>query len=196
MRSDFIRGRRSFALLMLCAAAGCGAGEVDAASERHETPPGGPAHSAAGVITEADLDASVRRELQRVRDVTSHLASFDRAMGDGWSLRVTECMESDAGGQGIHYGNPALISDGAALDPLRPELLMYEPQADGTKRYVGIEYIVPVEDWRDSTPPRLFERDFHLDERYGTWVLHVWWVPNARGLFANWNPDVSCAAVR
>ena len=37
-------------------------------------------------------------------------------MGEGWSGRVTECMESELGGQGIHYGKPALIDDGGFAD--------------------------------------------------------------------------------
>ena len=131
-------------------------------------------------------------DLETVRQVTARFADIEVARSQGWNTQVTPCMESEAGGQGFHYGNPALISDSAALDPLRPELLMYEPQADGSLAYVGIEYIIPVADWTRDEPPTLFGQAFHVNERFNVWVLHVWWRDNPDGIFADFNPTVSC----
>ena len=46
---------------------------------------------------------------------------------------------------GVHFGNAELIGDGA-LDPERPELLVYEPK-DGQLHLVAVEYIVLAEAW-------------------------------------------------
>lgn len=142
----------------------------------------------------ATSDAQTPRDdLARVREATARFADFQLAQAEGWSAEVTQCMESDQGGQGYHYGNPNLINDGGKLDMLRPELLMYEPQKDGSKTYVGIEYIIPEADWTSEAPPELLGRAFHVNEKYGVWVLHVWWRDNPSGQFTDFNPAVTCA---
>ncbi len=91
---------------------------------------------------------------------------------------------------GYHYVNVALL-DGTT-DPLQPEAVMYEPQASGTLKLVGLEYVVPGAAWANSEPPRLFGRDFSFGG--GLWTLHVWlWQANPNGMFTPWNPTVSCA---
>jgi hypothetical protein len=45
------------------------------------------------------------------------------------------------GRNGLHYANVDLIAD-PALDHRKPEILLYESQADGTLRLVAIEYFV------------------------------------------------------
>jgi hypothetical protein len=44
-----------------------------------------------------------------------------------------------------------------------------------------------------STAPTLLGRDFaHLVD-LGVWAIHIWaWAPNENGMFAPWNPAVSC----
>jgi len=101
---------------------------------------------------------------------------------------------------GVHYANPTLVGDGA-LDARYPEVLMYEPLADGHMRLLGVEYVVIAEAW-DSThpaPPVLRGQLFHYEEspnRYGLppfYALHVWaWKANPKGMFADWNPNVTC----
>lgn len=80
---------------------------------------------------------------------------------------------------------------------------MYEPQADGSKRLVAVEYVVLQSAWRaagHSQPPSLFGQQFTTvpaGNRYGLpefYALHVWaWKTNPAGMFATWNPDVTCA---
>jgi hypothetical protein len=56
---------------------------------------------------------------------------------------------------------------------------------------------VPFGAWAGSEPPELFGQHFHRNEAFGIWALHVWvWRNNPSGLFADWNPRVSCAAAR
>ena len=67
-------------------------------------------------------------------------------------------------------------------------------QADGSLKFVGIEFVVPLSE--SATPPSLFGLEFHRNEAFQLWVLHVWlYKENPSGMFSDWNPTVSCAAV-
>jgi hypothetical protein len=95
------------------------------------------------------------------------------------------------GGMGFHYGNPSLIDGSVRADS--PELLLYEPDEHGRLRLVAVEYIVPLSAWTSPQPPRLFDRDFRVNEAFQVWALHAWvWKENPSGMFADWNPNVSC----
>ena len=63
--------------------------------------------------------------------------------------------DSTAGGMGFHYGNTDFIDGNVQVD--QPELLLYEPQADGSLELVAVEYIIPYNFHpRDAAPPVLF----------------------------------------
>jgi hypothetical protein len=105
------------------------------------------------------------------------------------------------GGMGIHYVNGALVGDGK-VSAATPELVVYEPLANGRQRLVAAEYVVFQADWdrTHSGPPELFGREFELVEagnRYGLppfYELHAWlWKHNPAGMFEDWNPRVRCA---
>lgn len=134
----------------------------------------------------------LRRAIARLRHRTARFNRFESAVEAGWSARITECFaDPELGGMGFHYGNPGLI-DGT-VDALQPELLLYEPQKNGRLRFVAVEYIVPFTAWTEAEPPQLYGQSFHKNEAFGIWVLHVWHVrKNPRGIFADWNPRVSC----
>jgi len=139
------------------------------------------------------LGAAVNQDLAALRRLTAPFHNIGKAAAAGWSFQLTPCLEIALGAQGFHYANVAYIDGEANL--LEPELLLYEPQENGRLRLVGIEYIVPLTAWTSSEPPRLFGRDFHVNEAFQVWALHVWtWRHNPSGLFADWNPTVSCAA--
>ena len=81
-----------------------------------------------------------------------------------------------------------------------PEALLYEPK-DGKLQLVGVEYIVIAADWdaKHPTPPVLMGQLFNYSgapNRFGIppfYELHVWaWKNNPAGMFADWNPRVSC----
>ena len=131
-------------------------------------------------------------DVQPLVNAVASYASFTKAETDGWSTAITDCMASAEGAMGVHYGNTALI-DGA-LDPLRPELLIYEPGPGGTKKFVGVEFIVPFSAMpKDGPAPTLFGQTFAPNDAFGIWGLHVWTNrTNPSGLFAQWNPRVSC----
>lgn len=131
--------------------------------------------------------------LAGLRGATAPLHRIEAAAAAGWDARITGCMElPGTGGMGYHYGNVGLI-DGV-VEALAPELLLYEPQANGRLRLVAVEYVVPFTEWSESQPPALHGVSFHRNETFGLWVLHAWvWKHNPAGMFADWNPDVSCA---
>jgi hypothetical protein len=103
-----------------------------------------------------------------------------------------------AGGMGVHFLNPALI--GPALDPLRPQILLYEPQG-GKLRLVGAEWFVPLATGIRERPT-MFGRPFDgpmqgheplMPAGVHHYDLHVWlWKPNPAGLFSPTNPALTC----
>lgn len=138
------------------------------------------------------VSGKVQREIAGLRQLTAPFHKFETAVAAGWGTQIPGCFSDRAlGGMGYHYGNAALI-DGR-VNVLEPELLVYEPQKNGRLRLVAVEYIVPFGAWTAAAPPRLFDQSFHRNEAFGLWVLHVWhYRHNPSGMFADWNPDVSC----
>lgn len=105
------------------------------------------------------------------------------------SIEKLGCFQSPAqGGMGVHYINEDLLD--ATVDITKPEALVYELDASG--RVAGLvahEYIVPVDAWTSSKPPKLFGMDFHRHPTLPLWVLHTWlWKDNPAGIFEDWNP--------
>lgn len=143
-------------------------------------------------VHEEKLSAAVHQQLAALRAATAIYHDFDTATQPGlWTVPVPqplECLEGPSGGMGYHFVNPGNFG---VLDATRPQALIYEPDQDGSMRLVAVEYIVfgaPTD-----TPPVLFERNFHWNERFGIWALHAWvWRGNPHGMFADYNPIVSC----
>lgn len=139
--------------------------------------------------------AGINQDLAAVRSATASFHNFDKAAAAGYGTAITDCAEQlPDGAQGIHYANPALIGDGT-VSLLEPEILTYEPQANGRLRLVGVEYIVflEIEGIPTPQPADLFGQQFHANTAAGVWALHVWiWRHNPSGMFADWNPNVSC----
>ena len=54
--------------------------------------------------------------------------------------------------------------------------------------------MVPFGQWKGEAGPTLLGVPFGRNEALGVWALHIWaWRPNPSGMFAMWNPRVSCA---
>jgi hypothetical protein len=137
----------------------------------------------------ADLEAAVAR----IRAATAAFRDVEAAKAAGYPESVPpHCMESMAGGMGHHYLNPDLMDDSLVLE--QPEILVYEPTPGGGLELVGVEYVVPYTAWRRDEAPRILGQDLKRSDALGIWYLHVWvWRENPRGLFADWNPAVSCS---
>ena len=139
-------------------------------------------------------------QLAQLRAVTARFHSIDVAKQAGYSTQITPCWaHHSAGGMGYHFGNTNLFD--ATVDLLNPETVIYEPQAGGHMRLVGMEYIVPLEAWgaaghdlNDPTDvPQLLGQRFTRHSFLPIFKLHIWlWRNNPSGTFADWNPKVSC----
>jgi hypothetical protein len=138
--------------------------------------------------------ADVNKDLATLRQVTAPFQQFETATGAGWSAQITGCMTdaNGAGGMGFHYGNVGLINGSVSVD--KPQLLLYEPEKNGRLRLVAVEYIIPYTfHSRDAAPPVLFGQEFKQNDFFKLWGLHAWvWRENPSGMFANWNPNVTC----
>jgi hypothetical protein len=110
-----------------------------------------------------------------------------------------DCTDAGAeGAMGQHYINKAFATDGA-LKIDQPDVLMYEPQADGSMHLVALEYIVFQSQWTGDAAPEFLGRKLQLKHKVGIhpvdpfYELHVWhWRSNPSGMTADFNPSVSC----
>jgi hypothetical protein len=137
-----------------------------------------------------DPAGSESRDLATLRTLTQPFQSFDAGKGAGYTAPFMGCFSSDSGAMGIHYQNPS-IDLKATPTVTKPPFVMCEPQQDGTMRLVGVEYVkdAPPTD----PPPALFDQQFTYNAGLKIWGLHVWqWKRNPAGLYANWNPTVTC----
>ena len=124
------------------------------------------------------------------------------------------------GAMGIHYFRPDLLGitappsprvngAGTHTDFRKPSILIYEPQEDGKLELVAVENLVFAAAWRDGgkTAPPTFHGvpyDSMMDDPNTTideahmfephFDRHVWiYRKNPNGVFAQFNPAVSCA---
>ena len=137
----------------------------------------------------------VRQSTERFKDVSV-------AEKEGYALQFGCVSGPDAGAMGLHWINGALV-EGGVVDATRPQIVIYEPTANGGLRLTGADYLVLADQWnqKHSAPPELMGQLFHLFEspnRFGLpafYTLHVWaWKENPKGAFVNWHPNVSCAS--
>jgi hypothetical protein len=161
-----------------------------AATHAAHTPPAGlPGPAAAG----HDL-ATLRRATARYHDV-------DAALDDGFLAPPPEaCVAAPPGGMGYHYVNPARMD--LVIDPALPEAVLYEPMHNGKLRLVAVEFLVHGDSWDavNADPPSIAGQVFDpppdrtaVDPPGPFYTLHVWlWKNNPSGLFAPFNPRVSC----
>ena len=138
--------------------------------------------------------------LGTVRQATAVFGDVGEAHEAGYGLFHGCVSGPQEGAMGVHLVNGQLVGDGQ-LDATRPEALLYEDKS-GRMRLVAVEYVVIAEDWHAHTaePPVLMGQLFNYvgaPNRYGIpafYELHVWaWKHNPSGVFADWNPLVSCA---
>lgn len=149
---------------------------------RSETVPG---------ILPSGFGPQVDLDIQRVRTATEPFKNADAAVAAGYA-RTDHCVENPpAGGMGLHFNNETLLD--TKLEVEKPEVLVYERRADGSYKLNGIEYLVPISQWKNAEPPTIMGQQLKRADRLGIWYLHVWiWEPSPSGVFADWNPNVKC----
>jgi hypothetical protein len=133
--------------------------------------------------------AAENMDLAALRATLAPLHRFDAAWNAGWNNQFPAgCFSSSTGAMGMHYLNGENVG---TLEPTKPQLLLFEPQKDGSQRLVGVEYIVPGDP--SDTPPVLFNQPFAYNYQFSVWALHVWALEsNPNGIYNNWNPKVTC----
>lgn len=135
-----------------------------------------------------------------VRDSTERFKDVSVAEKEGYALQFGCVSGPDDGAMGLHWINGDLVGSGE-IDPTRPQIVIYEPTADGGLRLIGADFLVLAKQWnaKKQGPPQLMGQLFQLFEspnRFGLpafYTLHVWaWKDNPKGAFVNWHPNVSC----
>ena len=175
---------------------------------------------ATGNPAEPDL-ATVRAATERFRDVNVALA--EGYIRDPMNVCDTAPMmgrPAALGAMGVHYFRPDLLGISAPPNPRvsgsgthtdfnKPAILIYEPQADGSLALVAVENLVFIKAWEAAGNKELptyqgqsFNKmaddsatavdEAHMFEPH--YDLHVWlYRDNTNGMFAQFNPNVSCA---
>jgi len=145
--------------------------------------------------TEDALRDKDLNDLKRAfRQATARYHNTARLAQDGWVQLQPECFTevfSEGGGGTINLGIVFLRPDrmDGTIDPSAPEILYFEPQANGNLKLMGGEYFCPVD--ACPTPPTLFNQTFRFEEDTGGHALHVWaWLQNPNGLTHPVNPNV------
>jgi len=153
--------------------------------------------------------AGLESELAQVRRVTARFHRVEEAVAAGYELGwvngsgmriitgcVTNVANPAAGAMGYHYFHPQLVADNA-VDPLEPEALVYAPAPNGGLKLAAVEWVVRGPNTNPpgvSSPPSVLGMPMHiLVPAVGFYLKHAWvWMNNPAGMFADWNPEVSC----
>jgi hypothetical protein len=154
---------------------------------------GAAARANSGEIASPMQQTSVDRDTARARAATAAFRNLDAAVAAGYARTVARCIaHPEHGAMGYHHSNGSLMDDNVEVE--RPEILVYSRLAGGEYVLNGVEYIVPFTARpRDARPPRVMGQALKPSDALGLWYLHVWvWKPNPSGLFADWNPTVTC----
>jgi hypothetical protein len=147
-------------------------------------------------------------ELAQVRRATAAFHRVDKAAEAGYELGwvngsgvriVAGCVSHPtAGAMGYHYFNAALMADDT-VDLRRPEVLVYAPAADGDLKLVAVEWVARSAQSNPpgvSQAPSVLGMEMHIlvpPPGPAFYLMHAWvWAENPAGMFADWNPDVSC----
>ncbi len=179
------------------------------------------ARAAPAAAGEPSLD-EVRAATERFRDVRVALAEgYVRDPGNLCETAPMMGRPASLGAMGIHYFRPDLLGitappnprvdgNGVHTDFRKPSILIYEPQADGSLQLVAVENLVFQKSWHAAGNAGL--PTFHgveydrmqddpktsIDEAHKFaphYDRHVWlYRENPNGIFAPFNPNVSCAA--
>jgi hypothetical protein len=166
--------------------------------------------------------AEVRKATERFQDVK--VAQAEGYIRDPMNLCDTADMmgrPASLGAMGIHFFRPDLLGisgppnprvegNGTHTDFRKPAILIYEPQSDGSLKLVAVENLVFRKSWHaagNKRPPSFQGVEYdtmqddpatkvdeaHMFEPH--YDRHVWlYRPNPNGVFAQFNPTVSCKA--
>lgn len=179
-----------------------------------------------GAASSATMQAK-EPTLAQVRAAAAKYQDVKAALADGYIQDPSGMCETAAmmgkpaklGAMGLHYFRPDLLGITAPPNPRvdgtstytdfhKPAVLLYEPQADGSLKLVGVENLVFEKAWRAAghkSPPSFHGVPFDhmvdnpktkIDEAHGFmphYDRHVWvFRHNPDGVYAQYNPTVTC----
>jgi hypothetical protein len=145
--------------------------------------------------------------LALIRAGSARYRNVAHAEADGF-MDVSGCVSAPmgapfTGAMGHHYVNFERLAD-IGVNPSRPEILLYLPDARGRMELVGVEFAVNASAWHALhgadvypevagvrfDPPNPAASSPIVQTSY---TLHVWnWAENPAGMFAPFNPTLSC----
>ena len=189
-------------------ALGCLTVTMAVAACSRETVPTGPSalesHSEIGHVhggAASNGSPIVASDVAFPRAATEKYRDLNAALADGYQLGfkgvVTGCISHPtAGAMGYHYFNWAKVDDPAIVAG-DPEVLVYHTGDDGALVLGAVEWVVPKTLWEaagNTEPPVVFGHKLHVLNPVLNWyITHAWiWKHNPAGMFADWNPEVSC----
>ena len=183
--------------------------------------------AAGGEMKTPQARAPGEPSLAEVRAATERFQDVEVALAEGYlrdPLDLCDTAEmmgrpAELGAMGIHFFRPDLLGitappnprvdgNGTHTDFLKPSILIYEPQADGSLELVAVENLVFADAWKvaghDAPPsfhgvtydtmvddPATPIDEAHLFEPHHD--RHVWiYRENPNGVFAQFNPAVTC----
>ena len=164
--------------------------------------------------------AAIRAATEKYRDVNAAIADGYILPMKMCVMSTDEGQPAQLGGMGLHYARPDLLGitaqaprvDGVGThtDFMQPSVLVYQPMDDGSLKLVAIENLVWVKAWHEAghaDPPSFHGMQYYymhdnpeteVDEAHGFmphYELHFWlYEDNPAGMFAPFNPRVSCDA--
>jgi hypothetical protein len=159
----------------------------------------------------AIADSGGRSDAAKAQSATAKYHDLQAAVAAGYTIlpatqdtstveATNGCASSKLGlgAMGVHYIHPDPDNPpfDDKVDAQSPEVLVYEPRANGKMKLVALEYV-------STTPQTLFGQAFaktDLAPYVGgsedvnfAWTLHAWiWDPNPTGVLMPWNPRVTC----
>lgn len=160
----------------------------------------------------AAMTAGLQDDLARVRRATAafhrleaaEAAGYERGWVNGSGQRIVAgCVARPAaaggGAMGFHYFNADLMRTDE-VDVHRPEVLVYAPDEDGRLHLAAVEWVARSATSNPpgvSTAPSVLGMQMHIiapaPAGPAFYLRHAWiWQENPAGMFADWNPDVSC----
>ena len=149
-----------------------------------------------------ELPETTMQQIDAVRGATAQFRDLKTAEAAGYGKFLTCFHYGDNRGMGQHYVNGTLAGDDV-LDPMKPEALVYEPRTDGSMILVAFEYLVFASKWDPQNTgrpaPTIYGQPLmlmtNIPKTPPVWGLHLWlYSYNPEGLFASFNPLVSCPA--
>lgn len=178
-------------------------------------------------VAPAPAPAPAGPDLTQVRKATERFKDVKVALAEGYvrdPMNICDTAEmmgkpAALGVMGIHFFRPDLLGitgppsprvngTGTHTDFMKPSILIYEPQRDGSLELVAVENLVFIKAWEQAgnAKPPVFEGvpydrmvddpatetdEAHMFEPH--YDRHVWlYRDNPRGVFAQFNPNATC----